>query len=96
MTTTLTTNQETGLGLCIDAIRALEQYALDHYEEGGHWVAECFDVADYMQVLEDARGDLEEAKRLIKKNWERTCARERECAWDGPSDVGCEFDGKIY
>ncbi len=31
MSATLTTNQETGLGLCIDAINALERYALDHY-----------------------------------------------------------------
>ena len=88
----------TGLGFCIDAINALEQYALDHYEEGGHWVAECYDTADYMQVLEDTRGDLNEAKRLIKQDWERTCARERECAWDGPDSpdlVGCEFDPKL-
>lgn len=86
------------LGFCIDAINALEQYALTNYEAGGHWVYECFDVADYMEYLEEAHGDAVKAKAKLKDYWELTNAMQRECAWgapDEPADIGCEFDPKL-
>jgi len=66
-----------------DAIMELEQYALEHYEQGGHWVCEGFDLIDYMDVLEHCRGNVPEAKAQVKKYWETIRERERESAWGG-------------
>ena len=48
--------------------KELEQYALKHYEEGGHWVVECFGRGDYDRFI--VVGDLEQSKRALKKYWE--------------------------
>jgi hypothetical protein len=66
----------------MDKIQALEKYALDNYEAGGHWVYECFDKSDYAEYLEEAHGNLDEAKAELKKYWELMNDMERECAWE--------------
>lgn len=67
-------------------ISQLQQFALDNYELGGHWVYECWDTADYEDVLAKCGGDLEAACGMIQRDWEFTNEREQECAWDGPAD----------
>ena len=64
-----------------DKTKALEAYALANYEQGGHWVYETHSEEDYLDLLKQANGDLETAKILVKREWEFTCMRERECAW---------------
>jgi len=68
-------------------VAALEQYALSHYETGGHWVYETYSRSDYLEVLEDSGGDLAKAKDYIKEHWELLVMQERECSsgedWSG-------------
>lgn len=52
------------------AILKLQDYAFAHYEHGGDWVYECFDTADYQEVLDYWRGDIEQAKTALKARWE--------------------------
>ena len=63
-------------------IKILEQYALDNYEEGGHWVYECFSADDYRDILDKANGDIKRAKTLIKKSWELTKEQAAETRWE--------------
>jgi hypothetical protein len=84
-----------------DKVNALKQFALAHYDEGGHWIYECCSDADYVRVLDEFNGDVERAKRMLREDWEFTNERQQECAWGAPGEsadpgaVGCEFDGKI-
>lgn len=71
-------------GAAHETLRALEQYAVDNYEAGGHWVVECFDRKDYLNIIERTGCDLNEGKVLLRAHWETMCERERECAWEGP------------
>lgn len=64
-------------------IKALETYALENYNEGGHWVYETYDTADYQEFLDEANGDIEVAKANLKHYWELMTERERDCAWGG-------------
>ena len=48
----------------------LAQYALDHYQAGGQWVYECFDAADYQEFLDNAGGDINRARRALRRHWE--------------------------
>lgn len=54
------------------AIKALEQYALDHYAQGGDWVYETHDRADYLEYLTNAQGNLDDAKAAMKRYWTLT------------------------
>jgi hypothetical protein len=65
----------------MEKVSALEQYALDNYEAGGHWVYECFSKDDYTEYLNEANGDLTIAKAELKKYWELAKSMEREFAW---------------
>lgn len=60
----------------------LYQYCVDHYEEGGHWIAETWDSADYQEVLDECAGNIAKAKAVIRSRWELICAQERNCAWE--------------
>jgi hypothetical protein len=60
-------------------VTALEQYATDNYEEGGHWVAETYSYKDYIEVLDHNDFDLDAAKKELKEYWEFTNERQREC-----------------
>ena len=40
-----------------------------NYEQGGHWVVECFEEADYQRYLDGAGGAVNRAKRLLKEYW---------------------------
>lgn len=64
-----------------DAAKVLEQYALDNYEAGGHWVVECWLEEDYLQALTEG-GSIEGAKKVIKAYWELVVDQERNCSWD--------------
>lgn len=44
----------------------LKAYALSHYAEGGQWVVECFDDADYEQYLKKG---FKNAKKALKAYW---------------------------
>lgn len=59
----------------------LYQYAAANYEEGGHWIAETWDAADYNDLLEECGGNMDKAKRELKLRWELICEQERNCAW---------------
>jgi len=60
------------------AILALQDFALAHYEHGGDWVYECFDTADYQEVLDYHRGNLDSAKSALKARWEHLHQMEQE------------------
>jgi hypothetical protein len=62
----------------LTAIRELQDYAFAHYEHGGDWVYECFDTADYQEVLDYYRGNMEIAKSAIKARWEALHQMEQE------------------
>ena len=59
--------------------KTLEAYAMQHYEAGGHWVVETYGAADYQAVLDEAGGDIDEAKAALKKAWLSLVAQQREC-----------------
>ena len=63
------------------AIKELSDYAAANYEAGGHWVFECYDVADYQEVLDEVGGDVARAKDHLKAYWELVCDQARECQW---------------
>lgn len=60
---------------------ALEAHALANYEQGGHWVYETYDTADYEAIIAEAEGDLNRAKELLEEAWLFLVERERECAF---------------
>jgi soluble cytochrome b562 len=64
----------------MNELETLEQYALDHYEDGGHWIYETFSASDYAQALAEA-GSLQAAKKAIKREWELCVEQEKNCAW---------------
>jgi hypothetical protein len=76
-------------------IQQLQQFAMDNYEAGGHWVVECWDAADYNQVLEDCGGDVEAASAAIQQQWELTNEQERNCAWGAAEDMDGDFDSAM-
>lgn len=53
----------------MDSVAILEAFALDHYEEGGHWVYETHDRKDYEKVLDRHGGDVEAAKVELRDHW---------------------------
>lgn len=52
--------------------RALEAFALAHYEAGGHWVYETHGAEDYLAILAEAGGDMDRARAALRADWERT------------------------
>ena len=66
--------------LFIETVNELESFALAHYEAGGHWVVECFDIGNYMEVLERTHGNIPEAKEELRNHWEMLNEREADCA----------------
>ena len=63
------------------SVAALKQFALDHYEEGGHWVYETFGAGDYEEVLRSF-ATVEEAKDDLRYYWELMTAREMDCRFE--------------
>lgn len=60
----------------------LKLYANEHYDTGGHWVAECWDTVDYVQLLYRCKNDLNEAKLELRAHWERINEQEAETRWE--------------
>jgi hypothetical protein len=50
-------------------IKALEVYALNNYDAGGHWVYETYGRGDYLSLLL-AVDSLDDAKQYLKDYWE--------------------------
>jgi hypothetical protein len=69
------------------AAQQLEQFAMANYEAGGHWIVECWDAADYNEVLDGCLGDIELAKEMIQAHWQLTNEQERNCAWGAPDEA---------
>ena len=67
-------------------VQLLKRYALNNYELGGRWVAECWDTVRYVEVLEDCKDDLEEAKRQLRSYWSYIQREEDQRNWSIPSD----------
>ena len=63
------------------AIKQLQDFAHANYEEGGHWVYEAFDCADYQEVLTAHNGNIDLAKAQLQEYWKRMCMLEREYAF---------------
>jgi len=59
--------------------QALEAYAVQHYETGGHWIVETYGIADYQATLDAAGGDIDEAKAAIKRAWLFQVEQESNC-----------------
>ena len=59
----------------------LYQYAVANYEDGGHWIAETYSVADYSELLAECGGNVNKAKQKLKTRWKLICEQERNCAW---------------
>jgi hypothetical protein len=47
---------------------ALQEFALDHYEQGGHWVIDVFTKEDYDWYLNRATS-MSEAREELQKYW---------------------------
>lgn len=62
-----------------EAMKALEQFALDNYEEGGHWVVETHVAQDYQEYLDEACGNVAKAKKLVRSYWELMNSRQADC-----------------
>jgi hypothetical protein len=69
----------TALG--ITPIKELQDFARANYEDGGHWVYEAFDCADYQEVLDDNKGNMELCKARLRHHWEQLCMLEKEYAF---------------
>lgn len=63
-------------------VQLLEQYALDNYELGGHWVVECWSTEDYVGLLDECKGNLEKSKRQLRAYWQRVNEQAAECRWE--------------
>jgi hypothetical protein len=59
----------------------LYQYAAANYENGGHWIAETYSLADYNELLADCAGNVNKAKQKLEDRWKLICEQERNCAW---------------
>ena len=63
------------------SVEALKKFALDHYEEGGHWVFETFGTGDYEEVLRSF-ATVDEAKADLKAYWDLMAEREADCRFE--------------
>jgi len=57
----------------------LKEYALEHYDTGGHWVYETYADSDYQEVLDRCGGNILKACKYLKKSWGATTAYAAEC-----------------
>jgi hypothetical protein len=65
----------------ITEIKQLQDFAHANYEDGGHWVYETFDCADYQEMLDNNKGNMEICKAQLRHHWEQLCMLEREYAF---------------
>jgi len=62
--------------------KILEAYALEHYEEGGHWVYETHEFADYLDYLADANWDINVAIQRMVSYWQLMNMQRKECQYE--------------
>ena len=67
-------------------VKELEKFALAHYDQGGHWIVECWEAVDYECLLRECNNDLDLARQELEREWKITVAQERECAWGAPDE----------
>lgn len=65
-----------------EAQKALEQYALDNYEAGGHWVYETHTAEVYQEYLDEAGGNIAKAKKLVRAHWKFMQEMESNCRFE--------------
>jgi len=65
-----------------EAQKALEQFALENYEAGGHWVYETHEASCYQEYLDEAGGNIAKAKKLVRKQWEFMLEMESNCRFE--------------
>jgi hypothetical protein len=72
---------------CNPEIKALEQFALDNYDAGGHWIVETYDPEDYaLALLRQGSHEtidllVAAAKEYLRRDWEHMNILEREYAF---------------
>ncbi len=71
----------------MDLVKELEKFAVAHYEQGGHWIVERWESADYQALLRENSNDVELAQAALKREWELTNEQERNCAWGAPEEL---------
>jgi hypothetical protein len=54
----------------INDVKALEVYALNNYDVGGHWVYETYGSEDYAELLLVNDHDIDKAKDYLRYHWE--------------------------
>jgi hypothetical protein len=64
-----------------EMIAELEQFALDHYEAGGHWVVETYSKEDYADVLLKFK-TMQKAKKDLKQYWKLMNNRQADCRYE--------------
>lgn len=50
-----------------DWVKSRYKWAMENYERGGDMFVECWDEAEYLEALEDAGGDFEQANRFLER-----------------------------
>jgi len=63
-------------------IDELQQYLIDNYDEGGHWIYETYDRTDYEKILYECKGDLDEAVKELKARCELIEAQSHETKFE--------------
>lgn len=52
-----------------EMIAKLQDHCLEHYEQGGHWLYETYDEADFLKILYICKGDMDEAIKECEVRW---------------------------
>ena len=63
-------------------VKELKSYALAHYEEGGHRAYECWGDEEYEDLIEEVGGDVDVAKKHLRKWWEFVNEQQAETRWE--------------
>jgi hypothetical protein len=63
------------------SVEALKKFAVEHYEDGGHWVVETFSTDDWEWWLANSNS-LEAAKVSLQGHWEFMVEREADCSFE--------------
>ena len=61
-----------------EKIQNLQEFALTNYENGGHWIVECWGVEDYEELLDEEGNSLVRARREMKRCWKMWNERQKD------------------
>ena len=65
----------------VDGVVAMRKWAFDNYEDGAHWIVECWADGDYLEVLSEA-GTVEAAIAEMESYVDLMVAREMDCRYE--------------